>query len=416
LILKKYYKGVAGFMNWKKWTVIVVGTLFMIGNLYLIYKKDSEIKRISYVDTWTTVKEQNLVESQVEEGLMAPVEEEYIYYEVNTGDFKAFLVKEGDQIEENTPIIELSSVDIDSAIAQKEIEISRLEEEMEALEDNIDSLDSLLSDFESSAIEETEETESSNTILASSLEIEIYEKELQLSRLEAELTQQETVLASIDESLSSLTINSKISGTVKEIRQDLNNPIVTITSNNLQVEGTLSEKEISTFEEGMKVYLTSNLQKGKIEGTIATISTLPKTEPKENKETLYTYTVQLEEQPGSIPLGSNVELKIITNEINDALTVATKAIKDKGTKSYIYVMMPNGTIQRRQVKTGLELNHVKEIKANAELNEKVVLTANVLKNKTSFFTSLQPKKLKKNDFKKMGKRKALKTALKGFVS
>jgi HlyD family secretion protein len=405
-------------MNWKKWTVIVVGTLFMIGNLYLIYKKDSEIKRISYVDTWTTVKEQNLVESQIDEGLMAPVEEEYIYYEENTGDFKAFLVKEGDQIEENTPIIELSSVDIDSAIAQKELEISRLEEEIEALEDNIDSLDSLLSDIESSAVEETEETQtqSSNTILASSLEIEIYEKELQLSRLEAELTQQETVLASIDESLSSLTINSKISGTVKEVRQDLNNPIVTITSNDLQVEGTLSENDITTFEEGMKVYVTSNLQKGKIEGTIATISTLPKTEPKENKETLYTYTVQLEEQPGSIPLGSNVELKIITNEINDALTVATKALKDKGTKSYIYVMMSNGTIQRRQVETGIELNHVKEIKSNADLNEKVVLTANVLKNKTSFYTSLQPKKLKKNDFKKMGKRKALKTALKGFVS
>lgn len=400
-------------MNWKKWTVIVVGTLFMIGNLYLIYKKDSDIKRISYVDTWTTVKEQNLVESQEDEGLMAPVEEEYIYYEENTGDFKSFLVKEGDRVEENTPILELSSVDIDSAIEQKEIEISKLEEDIEALEDNIDSLDDLLRDIESSTT--TEETESSTNIMANSLEIEIYEKELQLSRLEAELTQQETVLASIDESLSSLTINSKIAGVVREIRKDLNNPIVTITSNDLQVEGTLSENEMATFEEGMKVHVTSNLQKGKIKGTIASISTLPKTEPKEKKETLYAYRVQLEQQPSSIPLGSNVELKIITNEIIDALTVATKAIKDKGTKSYIYVMMPNGTIQRRQVETGLELNHVKEIKANAEENEKVVLTANALKNDSRFYSSLNLRKLNKRAFAKLGKEESLKLLLKGIL-
>ncbi|MFC0475759.1 efflux RND transporter periplasmic adaptor subunit [Robertmurraya beringensis] len=401
-------------MNWKKWTVILVGTLFMIGNLYLIYKKDSEIKRMSYVDTWTTVKKQNLVESQTDEGLITPVEEEYIYYEEKTGNFEAFLVKEGDQVEENTPILELSSVDIDTAISQKELEISRLEDDIAALEDNIDSLDDLLGDIESSI---TEENESSNTIMANSLEIEIYEKELQVSRLEAELEKQETVLASMDESISSLTIDSKIAGIVKEIRHDLNNPIVTITSNNLQVEATLTEKEISTFEEGMKVVITSGLQKDKLEGTISSISTLPKNEPKEKKETQYSYIIELDEQPSSnIPLGSNVNLKIITNEINDALTVSTKSIQEKGAKSYVYVMMANGTIERRQIETGLQLNHVKEIKANAEEGEKFVLKANTLKNKTKFYTSLEPKKLKKKDFKEMGKRKALKTALKGFVS
>ncbi len=401
-------------MNWKNWTVILVGALFMIGNLYLIYKKDSEIKRISYVDTWTTVREQNLVESKTDEGLITPIEEEYIYYEENTGDFAAFLVKEGDQVEENTPIIELSSVNIDAAIAQKELEITRLEDDIEALEDNIASLDDLLSDIERST---TEENESSNTIMANSLEIEIYEKELQVSRLEAELDKQETALASIDESLSSLTINSKIAGIIKEIRHDLNNPIVTITSNDLQVEATLTEKELSSFEEGMKVVISSGLHKDKLEGTISSISILPKNEPKEKKETQYSYIIQLNEQPSStIPLGSNVDLKIITNEINDALTVSTKSIQEKGTKSYVYVMTGNGTIERRQIETGLQLNHVKEIKTNVEEGEKVVLTSNTLKNKTKFYTSLQPKKLKKRDFKDMGKRKALKTALKGFVS
>lgn len=401
-------------MSWKKWTVIVVGTLFMIGNLYLIYKKDSEIKRISYVDTWTSVKEQNLVESQTDDGLIIPIEEEYIYYEEHTGDFEAFLVKEGDQVEENTPILELSSVDMDAAIAQKELEISRLEDDIEALENNIDSLDNLLSDIESST---TEENESSNTIMSNSLEIEIYEKELQISRLEAELDKQETALAGIDESLSSLTINSKIAGIVKDIRHDLNNPIVTITSDTLQVEATLTEKELPTLEEGMKVVISSSLHKDKLEGTISNISTLPKNEPKEKKETLYSYTIQLNEQPSSsIPLGSNVDLKIITNEINDALTVSTKSIKQNGAKSYVYVMMINGTIERRQIETGLQLNHVKEIKANLEEGEKVVLTANALKNKTKFYTSLRPEKLKKTDFKKLGKRQALKTALKGFVS
>ncbi|MCM3602174.1 efflux RND transporter periplasmic adaptor subunit [Robertmurraya korlensis] len=401
-------------MNWKKWTVILVGALFMIGNLYLIYKKDSEIKRLSHVNTWTTVKEQNLVESKTDEGLITPVEEEYIYYEENTGDFGSFLVKEGDQVEDNTPILELSSVNIDAAISQKELEISKLEDEIDALEDNIDSLDDLLRDIERST---TEENESSNTIMANSLEIEIYEKELQLSRLEAELDQQEEQLASIDDSLSSLTINSSITGTVKEVRHDLNNPIVTIASNELQVEATLTEKEHPAIEEGMKVYITSPLQKDRMEGTITSISTLPKVEPKEKKETQYTYTIQMNEQPGfPIPFGSHVDLKIVTNVISNALTISTKGIKEKGAKSYIYVIMSNGAIERRQIETGLQLNHVKEIKANATKDEKVVLTATTLKHNTKLYTSLNVKQLEKQAFKKLGKKESLKLAVKGFVT
>lgn len=401
-------------MNWKKWTVILVGTLFVIGNLYLIFKKDSQINRISYVDSWTTVKKQNLVESKIDKGLITPVEEEYIYYEENTEDFKSFLIKEGDQVEENTPIIELSSVNIDAAIAQKEIEISKLEDEIEALEDHIDSLDDLLSDIESST---TEENESPNRIMANSLEIEIYEKELQLSRLEAELEKEETALSSIDESLSSLTVNSTISGTIKEVRHDLNNPLVTITSNDIQVEATLSEKQISSFKEGMKVFVTSHLQKDRLEGTIATISTLPKLDPVEGEETQFTYTIEFNEQPGtSIPVGSNVELKIITNEVINTLTASVKATQEKGAKTYVYVMMENGKIERRQVETGLKLNHVEELKSNVKKGEKLVVTANTLKDNTKYFTSLQPKKLKKATFKEMGKKQALKTVLKGSLT
>jgi HlyD family secretion protein len=401
-------------MNWKKWTVILVGTLFMVGNLYLIYIKDSEIKRLSHVNTWTTVREQNLVESKTDKGLISSVEEENIYYEEHTGDFEAFLVKEGDQVEANTPILELSSVNINAAITQKELEISKLEDEIDALEDNIDSLDDLLSDIERTT---TKENEASNTIMANSLEIEIYEKELQLSRLESELDQQEDQLASIDDNLSSLTVNSKISGTVKKIQHNLNNPIVTITSNELQVEATLKENEISIFEEGMKVYVSSNLQKDRIEGTIASISTLPIADPKEGKESQYTYTIRFNEQPASaIPLGSHVDLKIITNEITDALTVSSKGVKEKGTGSYVYVMMHNGTIERRQIEPGLHLNHVKEIRSNAEKDEKVVLTANALKNNSNFYTSLRLKELEKTAFKKLGKREALKLVLKGIVT
>lgn len=400
-------------MNWKKWTVILVGTLFMVGNLYLIFKKDSEIKRINFVEKWAAIKEQNLVESKTDEGLITPVEEEYIYYEENTGDFDSFLVKEGDQVEENTPILELSSVNTDAAIAQKELEISKLEDEIDALEDNIDSLDDLLSAIERSI---TEENESTNTIMANSLEIEIYEKELQLSRLEAELDQEEDQLDGINDSLTSLTINSTIAGIVKEVRQDLNNPVVTIASNELQVEATLSEKEVPTLEVGMKVFVTSPLQKDKIEGTISSISILPKTEPKEKKETQYTYKIQLNDQPNFIPIGLHVNLKIITNEVKNALTVSTNAIKEKGAKTYIYVMMPNGTIERRQVETGLHLNHVKEIVSSAIKDEKIVISSNTLRNNTKFYTSLQPKELEKKAFQELGKKESLKLALKGFVT
>ena len=82
---------------------------------------------------------------------------------------------------------------------------------------------------------------SSNDLMAVSIEKEIYDKELEKSRVEAEIEKYEDLIDSYDGS-DQLEISSEVAGSVKKINYELNNPIVTIISDTPKVEG-LFQKE-----------------------------------------------------------------------------------------------------------------------------------------------------------------------------
>lgn len=408
-------------MNWKKRTVVAVIVLLVAVNFYLIFKKDSEIARAAYIDEWRKIKEQNLVLSKEKPGVVAPVEEEHVYFQNGAGDFEQFLVKEGDEVQTGTALFEYSPKNLEETIEQLEAEITRLESEEEALEDNIDNLEDIVLDLATSEDEES----SSDEAMIASIDAEIYEKELQLSRIEAEIDKYEDLVSISDDGLSSLTVDSPIAGVVKSVSHDLQNPVVTITSNDQQVVGLLDEDDMLEIKEGMSAAIYGSF--GKREGTIAKIGVNPEQDPQVGAKSEYQFVVEMGEvesgevdtdeqsevaEESPILLGTHVNIKITTTEIEDALTLPSEAIR----VGNIYVLKEDGTIEKRKVKTGIEINGIHEITSKAELDELVVYEPGNLKNKTAFFTPIDIAKMKKKDFKDMSKKEILRYLGRGLLT
>ncbi|MEQ2528563.1 hypothetical protein WMO40_17910 [Bacillaceae bacterium CLA-AA-H227] len=426
-------------MNWKKWTVITVVVLLVAVNFYLIFKKDSEIVRAAYIDEWRKIKEQNLVLSKEKPGVIAPVEEEHVYFQNGAGDFEQFLVKEGDEVQTGTALFEYSPKNLEETIDQLEAEITRLESEEDALEDNIDNLEDIVLDLATSEDEESP----SNEAMMASIDAEIYEKELQLSRIEAEIEKYEKLVSISDGGLSSLTVDSPISGVVKSISHNLQNPVVTISSNDQQVVGLLEEDDMLEIKEGMSAVIYGSF--GKREGTIAKIAVNPEQDPQVGAKSEYQFVVEMGEEEeetidtneeannesdeegnvesddvdtdepseeSPILSGSHVNIKITTTEVENALTLPTETIR----AGHIYILKEEGTIEKRKVKTGIEINGIHEITSKAEVDELVVNEPGNVKNKTAFFTPIDIAKMKKKDFKDMSKKEIFRYLGRGLLT
>lgn len=390
-------------MSGKKWSFFGLIVIVIVANLFLIFKKDSKIERAAYVERWTDIKEQDLVLSKNKPGVVVPAEEEYVYYQAGSGIFEEFLVSEGEEVQSGDPLFEYSPLDIEETISGFEAEITKLESELEALEENIEELEELEQDTD----------DPYGAAMASIISAEIYQQELELSRVEAEIEKYEEFIEIADDGTSHLTVDSGISGVVKNISRDLQNPVMTITSHDLAVEGVLDEDESAVIKEGMKAAVTSNKLKDRVEGTVSSVSVNPIEDPKLGEESEYSFTVELEDQPEEvIPAGSHVDMKITLDEASDVLTVSDKAIKGDS----IFVLGSNGRINKRKIETGLAVNHSVEITSEAEEGELVVYKPNSLKNKTAFFTPINVSKLSKTELTKMPKKDILRYIGRGFLT
>lgn len=257
--------------------------------------------------------------------------------------------------------------------------------------------------------------------MIASIDAEIYEKELQLTRIEAEIDKYEDLVSISDDGLSSLTVDSPIAGVVKSVSHDLQNPVVTITSNDQQVVGLLDEDDMLEIKEGMSAVIYGSF--GKREGMVAEIAVNPEQDPQVGEKSEYQFVVELgeedtdttaedETETTAIYSGSHVNIKITTTEVEDALTLPSETIR----AGHIYVLKDNGTIEKHKVKTGIEINGVHEITSKAEVDELVVYEPGKLKNKTSFFTPIDIAKMKKKDFKDMGKKEIFRYLGRGLLT
>jgi HlyD family secretion protein len=407
----------------KKKTAILLsaGILFVSGNLYLALKEDSKAVRSSYINKWSAVGKETLTETLHSSGVVTPEEEHHVYYNENSGEFKSFLVKEGDKVDSGTSLYEYSSDNIDEDLAKLESERSQLVTEATLLDEQIQQLLYLQTVSASASNNSTpvfgdgtSGNNSSNDLMVVSIEKEIYDKQLEKSRVNAEIDKYDDMIDAYD-GTDELGISSQVAGTVKQINYELKNPILTIISDTPMIKGTFTERDLKKVEEGMKVIVKSEMIEGKVNGTLAKISDYPEAEPSVKKESHYPYAVALDEGTEGIIKGTHVDVSVVTNQVVNASTVPLKSIEKGKKNSYVYILNQKGQVEKRKIKKGLELSGKTEVKKGAKPGELVVSTPDEVQQENSpFFSKLKPGTLTKKTFSEEGKRNLFKQIMVGF--
>ncbi|WP_338788231.1 efflux RND transporter periplasmic adaptor subunit [Metabacillus sp. FJAT-53654] len=416
----------------KKWIIIsltAVSLGFIALNGYLIVKKDSKVQHTVYVEDWARVAKDDVVETFDTEGVMMPQEEYKIYFHEADKEFQRFLVKEGDVVTAGTPLFEYITPELDKLRETLEAEKLQAEGEITGIDDYI----STLLDYQASIPDPSSEVQevaalgleeglkievdkhASSEMIISAIDQEIYKQELEKSKLEEEVYKYDSQLSTIDEQSGTAMIVSETDGIVKEVNEKLGNPVITIVSDALSVEGLLTESQFKKAETGMKFSADINGEKKQLEGTLAKINPYPAKEPEVNKDNHYQFEGNLTEQSETLAIGSNATVSVVTAEAIGVLTVPEKAIQ-KGEKPYVYQLNGNGLITKKTVQTGLGFNGIKEVTNGVEVKEIMMVSPEkVPKNNAHFVTEMKPTRIKKAAFKEFSTRDKWEAFLIGLI-
>lgn len=384
----------------KKAILISAGAIFVGTNIFLTFKDNSKVDRSSFISEWKTAQKQDITEKLFTDGVVTPFEEHHIYYDDSNGAFKNFLVAEGDQVSSGTPLYELSSENKKASQEKLELEKKQLVKEKKLIEEQIKQLTYLqtVSEANATTAEDDDGTvsASSGDLISLSIEKEIYDKELEISRVESEIDKYDDLIDS--NSGSDIGTKSDVEGTVKNINVDLKNPIVTIISDKPKVKGTLTEEELKRVETGMKVkVVNSDIS---TPGTLTKILPYPEENPSLKKESQFPFEIELDGDNQNLIQGTHVNVSVITNEVKNAVTIPNSAIDHTSKIRYAYVLNEAGKIEKRKLSNGIKQEERTQVEKGVE-NKEIVATnpEEVLKVKGAFITPLKVSKLEKRWFK-----------------
>ncbi len=425
-------------MVWlKKWfilSLILFCISFITLNAYLIWKKDSKAEHTVYVHDWKRVQERNIIKTLDTKGILMPQEEYKVYFDDKEKEFLRFLVKEGDEVTVGTPLIEYATPELDQVRDTLESDISQAEGELSSIDEYIAKLldyQASISSSDSSYAYEydsvftfeddlsftediTDREDTSNDVIISQIEQEIYKQELEKSKLEDKIFNYETQISLINEKSDSAMIISEGDGIVKEVDNQLGNPVVTIASTSLSIKGTLTEEQLKKVEVDMPFNATVSGDKAKLEGTIFDIGSFPENEPEIDKKNVYPYEAILSEQAEALPIGTTADVKVTLDQALKVPAVPRNAIVKQDKKTFLYFLDKNGLVNRKEVTTGLRSGDLQEIKEGTEIGQ-VVMTSDQSHNKSRFATTMQPAYLKKDAFKDLSSKEMRESFLIGVA-
>ncbi|WP_203363326.1 RND transporter [Bacillus sp. REN10] len=411
----------------KRNAVITGSVLFIAGNLYLTFKEDSKAERTQWVTEWNPIAIKDVVESFQTSGVITPAEVTPVYFNQDQGSFQKFLVEEGQVINASDPLFEYSSVDIERQLTKLEAEKAETQQKITFVEQQISQFQGILNDLE----RETKKTndknnnenkdEDSGLSAITMMEKEIINQETEKKNLEEEVRKYEKLISQLESNKSNLVVKSDVEGVVKNIDEELKNPLITIHSPNPAVQGVLNEQQMRKVSEGLKIKAAVTPLSLKMEGTISNLQKFPEQEPSVKRKSLYPFTAQLN-QTGDAPTadllpGMKSNVTIITNEALQAITVPESSVVKTKKKSYVYVLNKKGLIEKRPIEKGLLVNGVQEVKNGLKKGEIIITDPSKLQTtKAHFTTSVQKDLLQKKALKKLSTKERIKFILTGILS
>lgn len=401
------------------YTTLTVSLLFIGANTYLIEKADSKVDREVRVAEWEPVNKGSLAKEMPKAGVVASEEENYIYFNDEFGSFKKFLVKEGDQIKSGTPLYEYEVTDQTQQKSVLESEADQLEDEIDSIEDNISDLKRLESSLPSGSTDDKEiPIEASALQSEYDLKKEIAAKELEIDRLESQIDNLERQISDIESYETTLTVQSSVDGTIKDLSHAIDNPLITIASQSTIVTTDLTEKEIVKVNENMSATVQSDIEKKIQKGLVTRVATLPKNDPHIQTDSLYPVEIKLQDTKNELLPGHHVFLSIITDEVKGAFVVPVTAVEKDGEFKYIWILTSKGTVEKRKVETGLTVNGQQQIKSGVKAGEYYIVYPDeipALQKGAAFITALDWDKVKLRDLKKFDRSTILENLLLGIL-
>lgn len=414
--------------KWKIAAVSIASIVLITVNLYLIEKKESKVERTVFVENWTKVKKDTITDTIQTNGVIKPVEEYDIYFDAKKNDFKKFLVKEGDAITAGSSLFEFTTTELDALKTNLEAEKTAAEGEIAGIEEYIGKLRSYQGTVTSepeAAIDESVEknlnidiTTSSSDLIKSNIEQEMYKQELEKNRLDEKVKMLDAKLSSIEQQSSAIVTTSEADGVVKNINKNLNNPIISIVSTNMAIEGDFSEEEMKKAEVGMTIKASSSDSKKALKGKIGRIHSYPAEEPSLKKDNRFPFQALIEpegEETEPLLVGSKVNLTVITNEKAGVPSIPIEAVQYQK-QPYIYKLTNKGHVDKHYITKGLKAEGNQEIIKGPSVGDVILLESNAaVKNHSYFITPIQFEKVKARTYKKFTSREKVRYLLLGIL-
>ncbi|MGG0848960.1 efflux RND transporter periplasmic adaptor subunit [Peribacillus simplex] len=415
--------------KWKIAAVSIASTVLITVNLYLIEKKESKVERTVFVENWTMVKKDTITDTIQTNGVIKPLEEYDIYFDTKKNDFKKFLVKEGDAVTAGSSLFEYTATELDALKANVESEKAAAEGEIVGIDQYLGKLRSyqgtLTRDPDKAVIDESVErnlnidiTTSSSDLIKSNIEQEMYKQELEKNGLNEKVKMLDAKLRSIEEQSSAIVTTSEADGVVKNINKNLNNPIISIVSTNMAIEGDFSEEEMKKAEVGMTIKASSSDSKKTLKGKIGRIHSYPAEEPSIKKDNRFPFQALIEpegEETEPLLVGSKVNLTVITNEKAGVPSIPIEAVHSKK-QPHVYKLTKKGFVDKHYITKGLKAEGKQELIKGPSVGDVILLEPNrVVKNHSYFITPIQFEKVKTNTYKKFSSREKVRYLLLGIL-
>jgi len=261
-------------------------------------------------------------------------------------------------------------------------------------------------------------TTSSSDLIKSNIEQEMYKQELEKNRLDEKVKMLDAKLSSIEEQSSAIVTTSEADGVVKNINKNLDNPIISIVSTNMAIEGYFSEEEMKKAEVGMTIKASSSDSKKALKGTIGRIHSYPAEEPSLKKDNRFPFQALIEpegEETEPLLVGSKVNLTVITNEKAGVPSIPIEAVQYQK-HPYIYKLTNKGHVDKHYITKGLKAEGKQEIIKGPSVGDVILLMPNVaVKNHSYFITPIQFEKVKARTYKKFTSREKVRYLLLGIL-
>lgn len=412
----------------KKQVWLAASVVVIAGNLYLVFKEDSKAARTEWLTDWDRSETGDVIESFSSEGVVVPSDEYPIYFDESKGSLEQVLVKEGDPIQPGDPLFQYSSDVVEDEIARFTAEKEQTQQQISLIDNQLSQLRLLLSQAENE--ENSTDTDSGNsspgsstTIVQSgdastSVEESILQQETEKQKLQEEVKKYETLISAQEAKKSDLTIKSTNEGYVKKIDTGLNNPLLIINSSVPAVQGVFDEKQVAMAQIGQTVEVTVDTTLEQFSGSLGAVSTYPEEEPSVKQKSLYPYSAQLTGMESSdLYPGLKANVKVITNQQPDVVTIPNTAILKKNKKLYAIIMNKEGLLERRRIETGLHVDGVYQVTNGVEAGEAIVIDPHsLIMKRGSFITPIDTDHVKKKPWNELSRTEKIKYALMGFLS